>query len=339
MKSPLDAYWYIACRSGELKSKKPLASTLLGRHVVLFRDEKGSPVALEDRCPHRNSPLSRGKVVAGKIECPYHGWKFGAEGELCEVPALKSGVLPSHCTPSYPCMEQDGYIWVTLSQNFTQNRPLKFPHLGDKGWTAFHMKTLFNAPVEACLENFLDCPHATYVHRFWFRSPTAKRVRATVRTLNDGIVAEYFEEPREKSLVWSLLTRKNSTMKHTDRYIAPSTTRVDYVFSNQRHFIITSSCTPISETQTQVYTVMNFRVPPIGPLVRLYFEPLSRRIIKQDVDMLDAVQWNMSRFERASYKFIEPDLLGPSILKWRQALKNQTPPPAEGQEHHVELRL
>jgi phenylpropionate dioxygenase-like ring-hydroxylating dioxygenase large terminal subunit len=342
-KNPLESYWYIGCRVKDIAHNKPAAITILGKHLVLFKDEYGNPVALEDRCPHRNAPLSKGRVIEGTIECPYHGWRFNSDGEACSIPSLKDETTkPSaqfHCTHSFPAIEQQGYVWVSLSKAVTQNRPIVFPHLGEKGWTAFHMKTRFKASVEACLENFLDCPHATSVHRFWFRAPTLKRVKAKVKNLSDGVVAEYFQEPREKSLVWWFLSRKKASMVHTDRFIAPATTRVDYVFSDSRHFIITSSCTPISDTETEVYTVMNFKIPGIGPLVKLFFEPLSRKIIEQDVKILNAVQWNMSRFERPSYKFIEPDLLGPSIFKWRKALKNGTAPPEEGLESTLELRL
>uniref|UniRef100_UPI003AF7DD8D hypothetical protein n=1 Tax=Thiolapillus sp. TaxID=2017437 RepID=UPI003AF7DD8D len=43
-----------------------------------------------------------------------------------------------------------------------------------------------------------------------FRTPTAKPVMAQVTMLEDGAVAEYFQEPREKSLVWSLLSPNRS---------------------------------------------------------------------------------------------------------------------------------
>ncbi len=109
-------------------------------------------------------------------------------------------------------VEQNGYIWVCLSDTLGEKKPRMFPYLGDKGWTSFRMKTRFKAPVESCLENFLDCPHATYVHKGWFRSPTDKLVKATVRRLSDGAEAEYFEEPRVRSLVWSFLSPKKSSL-------------------------------------------------------------------------------------------------------------------------------
>jgi|GEM_PF-6092224 len=59
---PLDQ-WYVAGFAWELQDA-PLARTLLGRPVVLFRTPDGSVAALEDRCCHRELPLSCGTVEA-----------------------------------------------------------------------------------------------------------------------------------------------------------------------------------------------------------------------------------------------------------------------------------
>jgi phenylpropionate dioxygenase-like ring-hydroxylating dioxygenase large terminal subunit len=42
-------YWYIACQSHELKKDKPLGKVIHDEWIVLFRDEKGAPVAFQDR--------------------------------------------------------------------------------------------------------------------------------------------------------------------------------------------------------------------------------------------------------------------------------------------------
>ncbi len=58
---------------------------ILGRRVVLFRDESGTVQCLDDACPHRGAPLSMGRVQNKKghscVVCPYHGWAFDGEGK------------------------------------------------------------------------------------------------------------------------------------------------------------------------------------------------------------------------------------------------------------------
>ena len=49
--------------ASEALKKAPLAFTLAGEKIVLFRDLSGAPAALLDRCPHRGVALSLGQVM------------------------------------------------------------------------------------------------------------------------------------------------------------------------------------------------------------------------------------------------------------------------------------
>ena len=334
----LTNYWYIVCQSASIR-RRPLAVQVLSHNLVLFRIEDGSPVALEDRCAHRGMPLSAGRSSHDAIQCPYHGWCYDQSGKAIRMPAVpeNESCLPDVQIPAFKCMEQDGYIWVWLGSDPVQELPPTFPHLGEPGWTSFRMYNRFEAPVESCLENFLDCPHATFVHRHWFRTPTHREVRCTVQALDDGAVAEYFDEPREKSLVWALLAPSRGDMKHTDRYIAPSTTRVDYRFAKDKRYIITSFCTAVNDRLTDVYTVITFRYRLWAPLVRLFFEPLSRRIIAQDVSTLKLQHLNMARHKEQSFRVIEQDVLLPHIRRWRRSLARGSRPTGKAEAYDVQI--
>ncbi|MBT8098653.1 MAG: aromatic ring-hydroxylating dioxygenase subunit alpha, partial [Gammaproteobacteria bacterium] len=292
----LENHWYIACRSRAI-NRKPVALQAFGRHLVAFRDGGGRAGVLIDRCAHRNAPLSHGRISDGLLQCPYHGWGYDADGVVQNIPSAPGSGKPLKrlCIDASVCVEQDGYLWFCPSGEPPTEQPPAFPFLGEPGWKTFRMNNVFNGPVETCLENFLDCPHATFVHRFWFRKPTLKTVRAVVRDNDDGAEAEYFDEPRQGSVVWSVLSRKNATMRHVDRFIAPATSRVDYDFSDGRYYVITSVCTPIDDKTTRVHTVISFRFGRIAALVRLVFEPLSRWIISQDVRMVALQQENIER--------------------------------------------
>ncbi len=328
------------CRSSDLGTRKPLGLQLFDRPLVAFRDAQGRAAVLEDRCAHRHAPLSAGRVCAGRLQCPYHGWEYDSAGKVAYVPALGRDAQPSDELRgvSYSAQEQDGLLWVWPGDGVPTSVP-RIATVGEPGWTRFIMKTRFRTGVEACLENFLDCPHATFVHRGWFRSPTGKPVRATVTTLDDGAVAEYFEEPRKRSVIWALFAPPASSMRHTDRFIAPATSRVDYVFSDGRAYNITSTCCPLVDGGLEVFTVMSFRFPIWGPLVRLAFEPISRWIIRQDVRMLDSVADNQLRFAPRGIQSTRADLLAPAIRSWRRALAERRPPPVAGECREVSLVL
>ena len=52
--------WYVAAMSTEVSAEGLFARTLLNTPVLIYRKQDGSPVALQDRCPHRFVPLSMG---------------------------------------------------------------------------------------------------------------------------------------------------------------------------------------------------------------------------------------------------------------------------------------
>jgi phenylpropionate dioxygenase-like ring-hydroxylating dioxygenase large terminal subunit len=334
-------HWYAVARAKDLGRRKPMAVRLFGRALVLFRDSTGHSVILEDRCAHRQAPLSAGKVCAGRLQCPYHGWIYDGSGRVVRVPALGAGAVLSddlHGTV-LPSVEQDGLIWAWPGHAAASAGPRRIATFDEPGWTRFTMRTLFRGSVEACLENFLDCPHATFVHRGWFRSPTQLAVQARVTMLEDGAVAEYFDEPRQGSVIWALFAPRSGKMTHTDRFLAPSTSSVDYGFPGGLAYNITSTCSPVQGDEVLVFTVMSFRFRGLGPLVRFFFEPLSRWIIHQDVRMLDRVAENRRRFGSGPVQSTEADLLGPAIWGWRHALAAGHPPPAAGEVRNVRLVL
>lgn len=55
------------------------------RPIALLRSADGLG-ALVDRCPHRNYPLSEGRVTREELECPCRGRRFGRDGTCLDVP-------------------------------------------------------------------------------------------------------------------------------------------------------------------------------------------------------------------------------------------------------------
>lgn len=341
MHNVLESYWYIVCSSSDLTSK-PFAFSLFSRNLVAFRRKSGDVAVFEDRCLHRNAPLSQGRVINDSLECPYHGWCYEASGKVSKIPSLPANEpLPNNLKLlKYPCIEQDGYVWTSLSESPTLPKPESFPFLGQTGWKSFRMKTRFKAGIEACLENFLDCPHAQYVHNFWFRSPTGKQLETIVRHHENGVSAEYLNEPQEKSMVWWILAKKNCAVRHIDRFIAPATTRVDYEYADGRHFIITSSCAPINEGETEVHTVITSKAGWFSFIKQPILKWLAHRIILQDVSILNQQQANIARFDgKARYRYVSSDLLGPHIAQWRNTLHSGSATSPTEESVYVNMRF
>ncbi|MCU1459925.1 MAG: Rieske (2Fe-2S) iron-sulfur domain protein, partial [Actinomycetia bacterium] len=93
----------------------PVRVVLDGVPWVLARLD-GRVVAARDRCPHRGYPLSAGTVEDGCLTCPYHGWRYDADGRAVEIPALgrTDAPLPPRARLRLaPAVEEhDGLVWM-----------------------------------------------------------------------------------------------------------------------------------------------------------------------------------------------------------------------------------
>ncbi len=313
----LKNFWYIAAPSVELK-RRPIRRVVEGETVALFRDTLGKCHALRDRCVHRGMALSAGRVVGSCIQCPYHGWQYDSDGHIRSVPALcDTEDLPTARTRSFPVREQDDHIWVWIGDEEPTTQPFHFPRYGEHGWSTFFMQTRFNAPVELCLENFLDVPHTLFVHPGLFRKDELRNTRAQVRTYKNGVEAEFMNEAPLEGIGPRLLFPRGTKMEHTDRFILPSISRVDYRFGDAYQFIISSQCTQRDDDVVDVVTAITWRLPlpaiAVGPFLRWY----CRRVIQQDVETLEIQGEQLRRFGRCDLH-TSADLLGRQICELRR---------------------
>ena len=306
--------WYAACGSREL-GEQPLAPTILGTPIVLFRGAGGSPAALLDRCAHRNAPLSLGRTVHGELECGYHGWRYDESGTCINVPGLIGEAEKTpRAVPRFPVREQDGYIWVYAEANVEPDTgPFRLPPAA-QGYTEVRRSVEVESTLHAALENALDVPHTAFLHKGLFRGAGAKqRIRVRVRRAGDRVEAEYIGEPRPEGIAGRLLSPSGGVVTHFDRFILPSIAQVEYRLGEENHFLITTLCTPVEDFRTRLNAAILFRTRFPGPLVRLFIEPVARRIFNQDAAMLKRQSEAARRFGGEHYMSTEIDVLGLQI--------------------------
>ncbi len=90
-------HWYPLAWSRELKTGKTLAAHFAGDPIVLVRPKEGAVFALEDRCTHRQVPLSNGVVAGQALRCCYHGWTYDGSGKCIDVPYLGKASCRTAC--------------------------------------------------------------------------------------------------------------------------------------------------------------------------------------------------------------------------------------------------
>ena len=63
------------CHVDDIPEKRARIVTLSGERVAVFRYD-GRISAVSNVCQHQNGPLGEGKIVAGCITCPWHGYQY-----------------------------------------------------------------------------------------------------------------------------------------------------------------------------------------------------------------------------------------------------------------------
>ena len=160
--------WYAVARSIDVGAA-PVGVTVLGTKVVLYRSNAttNAVIAAPDRCPHREAPLSAGRMADGCLVCPYHGWTFGADGRCVRVPSSADNIPapPRAHLATYPTVEQYGLVWLCVGTS-TGDRP-DIPIIPNESDQSFRR---INTPVDIwqcsatrMSDNFLDVSHFPFV--------------------------------------------------------------------------------------------------------------------------------------------------------------------------------
>src|ERR1051325_10382173 len=126
--------WYVAAWDHEV-TRGLKRRIILDEPVVLFRTDSGKPVALEDRCCHRQAPLSMGKLIGNVVQCPYHGLQFDPSGKCVKVPSQEK-IPPSAKVRAYPLVEKNHWIWIWAGDPAKADPALieDFHWLDDPAW-------------------------------------------------------------------------------------------------------------------------------------------------------------------------------------------------------------
>jgi hypothetical protein len=292
-------HWYPVAWSRELRPGKSLATKFAGAPVVLVRPKDGKVFALEDRCAHRQVPLSKGMVTDCAIRCCYHGWTYDAAGHCIDVPYIGKGKLPNGVR-AYPCTEQDGLIFIWPGDRAAVTPLGVLGAAADPAFKTRRFGELVRCHYTFMHENLMDMNHQ-FLHR---RQMGQIAPRYLGRRLGDDwLEVDYSfartggKQPLGEAVI--LGSRRGPSAQQRDLM----TIRTEYPYQNLR--IWTSgdepvmqlwiAYTPQDEAQrtNRTFGLLSVRRPKIPGLIDLVWPALiwfTERIFAEDREIVEMEQ-------------------------------------------------
>jgi len=321
--------WYPVAYLDDLDRRRPTPFTLLGTDLVLWLEPASAQWrAFADVCPHRLVPLSDGRINArGELECPYHGWSFGGEGQCTAIPQATAEQQPNACaSPRAQCQrfataEAQGLLFVFAgdpAQAGTVPLPL-VPPLEEPGWLV--QGTFRDLPMDALtvLENVLDVSHVPFTHhRTVGRRDNAAPVVAELTGFGpEGYTALWPEGPRKGRL----------GCQHTT-FVGPCLMWHDLTAKGFGRILTVVYATPIRPGECRLFARFPFQFSSPLPKLLVGLRPRwlqhigNHTVLEDDQIFLHwqertlAGRGGSERFEQACYLPTGSDLYVRALHRW-----------------------
>jgi vanillate O-demethylase monooxygenase subunit len=332
----LEHAWHPVALSSEV-GDEPVRVMLLDQAWVLFRTDEGL-AAMADRCVHRGAPLSAGCVVEGTVECPYHGWRFGADGRCVEIPALAGGRAPARARVAVPAglVERYGLVWLAPEQpamdliEVPEAVPGGGVGNGEASGGGDGFGVVLSAPVRTTasaaqvVDNFLDVTHFSYLHRgtFGLTQPVTVEDYVVERgpwqvTLHHRTMFSAGDEPARPRVGHYCCT-------------IPFSVRLVGEFpGSERSDVICLFAQPETATSTRVYKLLAYNeLGPGSPADRTLesMDAFETAVLAEDVAMLELLPDTAVQLSPTAEFHTKADR---ATVEWRRLLRSLLERPVE----------
>jgi Rieske 2Fe-2S family protein len=169
--------WLAAGRADQLAEPGMfIRRDVAGASVLIVRGQDRSIRAFHNVCRHRGTRLCTGEhgTLRGSIQCPYHAWTYGLDGQLLAAPLMdevEGFVRSEYPLRSVACETWDGHIFVNLDD---VPGPLA-AQLGDlpQRFAPWRMQDLrlahrleydIAANWKLVVQNYNECLHCPIIH-------------------------------------------------------------------------------------------------------------------------------------------------------------------------------
>jgi len=268
-----------------------VAAKALGLDLVLWRGADGTVNCLEDRCPHRGAPLSRGEVQGGTVACVYHGLTVDGSGVIQKVPALRGCVHEGKkAVRAFTVREHaDGVFVYFPSAANPDPIPLTLPfELTGEDYASFLTTGVWACNYRYALENLADPMHGIYLHASSFTlSGGLKEDTVEMTTTAEGFTVARVAQQGDNFDWVEIVTEAGIDYARVNIPYPPGAGPGGIMR-------VISFATPIDETSTRIFFWRCRQVQGLAReawrfLFRAALEPRHWEVLEQDRVMLEAM--------------------------------------------------
>eukprot|EP00252_Welwitschia_mirabilis_P026006 TRINITY_DN832_c0_g1_i7.p1 TRINITY_DN832_c0_g1~~TRINITY_DN832_c0_g1_i7.p1 ORF type:complete len:508 (-),score=74.38 TRINITY_DN832_c0_g1_i7:443-1966(-) len=312
--SNLKNFWYPVAFSTDVKEKTMIPFDCFEEPWVIFRGKDGRPGCIQNTCAHRACPLHLGSVSDGRIQCPYHGWKYATDGVCEKMPSTR---LLDVRIKSLPCAEQDGLIWVWPGTAIP-NIPL--PSLTPPSGFDVHAQIVMELPVEhgLLLDNLLDLAHAPFTHTTTFAK--GWEVPSIVKFMTPNAGLEGFWDPYPIDMEF----RPPCMVLSTIGISKPGKIKGKSARSCNTHLHQLHVCIPASREKTRLLYRMSLDFAPFlkhVPFMHKLWKHFAEKVLNEDLRLVLGQQERMVRGANVWNLPVSYDKLGIRYRIWRNAVE------------------
>lgn len=169
--------WFAVANSNEI-GRKPTNIHYFGQDMVIYRGTSGRVIMLDAWCPHMGTKLGSGETSAtttdpsfmegDNIRCPFHAWRFGADGKCNHIPYYDGPIPPGARLKTWHVVEKYGIVftWHDPEGLEPEFDLIDFPEWNDPQWVRWEgLEPLcdLNHPIEI-FDNMSDVAHLGHLH-------------------------------------------------------------------------------------------------------------------------------------------------------------------------------
>ena len=100
--------WIEVCALEDIPSRGARRLQMFDTEVAIFRTQGNEVYAIENKCPHKQGPLSEGIVHDSAVTCPLHSW-------VIDLQTGQARGADEGCVRTFKTDKKNGRVFVKLN--------------------------------------------------------------------------------------------------------------------------------------------------------------------------------------------------------------------------------